>query len=167
MTTSFSEDGRKKRTSSMETRLDPVLGILLVSCPLEVSCGGWWGQRPVYQNREGRRFPTLLKQLRRRVNPSQRSNKSWLWFPASINCKDEYLMLSLDSASLESNYPSMFCNSVMNWSPNSPCIKVWVSVYLDYKVHFCYCCFAFASHCKHPRSLKVLGKGGWSNIFLI
>lgn len=167
MITSFSGGGRKKRTSLIETWLDPVLGALLVSCPLEVSCGGWRGQKPVYPNRKGGRFPTLLKRFRRHVIPSQRSTKSWLWLPASINCKDDYSILSLDSASLESNYPSMVCNSVMNWSSNSPRVKVWVSIYLDYKVHFCYWGPAFASHCKHPRSLKVLGKGGWSNIFVI
>ena len=85
-------------------------------------------------------FPPYWNGLGHVLTQGQSSNKSWLWFPASINCKVEYSILSLDSASLESNYPSMFCNSVMNWSSNSPHIKVGVSIYLDYKVCFSYCC---------------------------
>lgn len=74
---------------------------------------------------------------------------------------------SFDSSSLESNCPSMFCNSVMNWSPNFPCVKVSVSISLVCKAHLFYCHLAFASYCKHPISLKVLGKGGWCNMGLI
>lgn len=68
MINSFS-DCSKMRTSSIETWLDPVFGILLVSCPLEKCCGGWWGKSPFYQNEKGGRFFLLLKCLRRSVNP--------------------------------------------------------------------------------------------------
>lgn len=71
------------------------------------------------------------------------------------------------SLGLESNRPSMFCNSVMNWSPNFPRFKVSVSISLGCKVHLCYCRLAFASCCKHPISLKVLGKWGWCSMGLI